>query len=233
MLGENEELRDAQLEYLRHKAAQEDGLHRLGGGDSLGPLAPLGEELIQELNERIEIMMSENALLVEQKSLLNQELDLHQNDLEQRTADLQGMAARLKALAEELQGAKAECLQAQQDREEAARQAVRFSEALGRAEGELDSVQDQLKGSQRKCKELEAALVEARRQSKDTRAAADDEGVKCMRHIKAVEDRIRELQLMLLQKTQEAEAAQEVLRKLRREYASTRQDAEGMLQVRY
>ncbi len=35
----------------------------------------------------------------------------------------------------------------------------------------------------------------------------------------------------ILQRTQELDLSQEVARKLRREYQSTRQDAEGMLQV--
>lgn len=53
-----------------------------------------------------------------------------------------------------------------------------------------------------------------------------------MRRLKIAEDRVKELHLLLLQKTQDLENAQEVARKLRREYQSTRQDAEGMLQVK-
>jgi hypothetical protein len=40
---------------------------------------------------------------------------------------------------------------------------------------------------------------------------------------------VRELHVSLLQKTQEYDAVQEVLRKLKREYKTTRQDAEGNL----
>ena len=52
-----------------------------------------------------------------------------------------------------------------------------------------------------------------------------------MRRTKSAEDRVRDLHSLLLQKTQDLDSALEVGRKLRREYHSTRQDAEGMLQV--
>ena len=52
-----------------------------------------------------------------------------------------------------------------------------------------------------------------------------------MRRTKAAEERVRELHSIILQKTLDLDSAVEVGRKLRREYHSTRQDAEGMLQV--
>ena len=54
-----------------------------------------------------------------------------------------------------------------------------------------------------------------------------------MRRTKAAEERVRELHSIILQKTLDLDSAVEVGRKLRREYHSTRQDAEGMLQVRF
>ena len=53
-----------------------------------------------------------------------------------------------------------------------------------------------------------------------------------MRRTKSAEDRVRDLHSLLLQKTLDLDSALEMGRKLRREYHSTRQDAEGMLQVK-
>jgi len=52
-----------------------------------------------------------------------------------------------------------------------------------------------------------------------------------MRRTKVAEDRVRELHMQLLKSNQELNFSQDALRKLKREYQSTRQDAEGMLQV--
>jgi hypothetical protein len=52
-----------------------------------------------------------------------------------------------------------------------------------------------------------------------------------MQRLRVAEERVRELHTVLLGRTRDLEGAQDVARKLRREYQSTRQDAEGMLQV--
>lgn len=66
---------------------------------------------------------------------------------------------------------------------------------------------------------------------KATIAARDQDAHSSMQRLKAAEERVKELHALLLQKTHDLDVAQDVARKLRREYQSTRQDAEGMLQV--
>ena len=68
IISENESLRDNQLENLKNSA-------RGRGSGNLEPFAPVNSEMLAEMNERVDILMSENALLLEQKGLLKAELD--------------------------------------------------------------------------------------------------------------------------------------------------------------
>jgi len=220
---ENEQLRQAQLDRLR-QAAQS------GGGD-LGPMGPLNAELLAEMNERVEILMEENALMVEQKAKLSSTLEELQDELGKRTVELSGMAQQLAATDGQLKGALAQLASAERDREEAAGQTVGYSEELGNARNAVDKLREQLGLTQQKYMDAEAAHKEAKKQLAAAVAQAEENNILNMRRTKAAEDRVRDLHALLLQKTQECDAALEVGRKLRREYQSTRQDAEGMLQV--
>lgn len=191
---------------------------------------PLGSELINELYERVDILMAENALIVEQKALLAVELEGHTSDLAQRCQDLDHMAQKVSELELTSQQLRDQARQAQMDRNEAARQAVGYSDALGVAESELEVAQEQVRQWKAKNRDLEVGLSEAQKQSRDVRTQSEHQCVEAMRHLKVAEDRVRQLQVECMQKAQELESTQEVLRKLRREYQSTRQDAEGMCQ---
>lgn len=199
--------------------------------DRLDPLAPLGAELVKELNERVDILMAENALLVEQKFMLNQELEGYQKELAGRTDELQEAAEKLGLLEAELKSAEKRASLAEKDREEAGAQAIQFSDALGRAESVTDSLTEQCRLWQGRCKELEAAVKSSQQELSQNVLKTEAEGLEYVRKMKRAEDRTRELHVLLLHKAQELDGCQEVLRKLRREYQSTRQDAEGMLQV--
>ena len=220
---ENEQLRQAQLERLR-QAAQS------GGGD-LGPMGPLNAELLAEMNERVEILMEENALMVEQKAKLSSTLEELQDELGKRTVELGGMAQHLAATDSQLKGAMAQLAAAERDREEAAGQTVGYSEELGNARNAVDKLREQLSLTQQKYMDADATQKEAKKQLAAAVSQAEENNILNMRRTKAAEDRVRDLHALLLQKTQELDAALEVGRKLRREYQSTRQDAEGMLQV--
>jgi hypothetical protein len=92
-------------------------------------------------------------------------------------------------------------------------------------------MREQLSMWQQKSSEAEMTAREAKKQLGATASQAEENNLLNMRRTKAAEERVRDLHSLLLQKTQELDSALEVGRKLRREYQSTRQDAEGMLQV--
>ena len=78
---------------------------------------------------------------------------------------------------------------------------------------------------------VQKAVEQFMTELKDLKSNHDSESHVSMQRLKSAEERVKELHSMLLQKTHDLEVAQDVARKLRREYQSTRQDAEGMLQV--
>lgn len=222
VVAENEELRHVHLERLR--SAQ-------GGSDSLGPMAGLNTELLAEMNERVEILMEENGLLVEQKAKLSATLEELQDELGKRTYELSGMAQQLSMTDGQLKNVMGLLSQAERDREEAAGQTVGYSEELGNARSNVDKLREQLSMMQKKYMDAESGQKEAKRQLATAVNQAEENNILNMRRTKTAEDRVRDLHGLLLQKTQELDSALEVGRKLRREYQSTRQDAEGMLQV--
>jgi chromosome segregation ATPase len=81
------------------------------------------------------------------------------------------------------------------------------------------------------CTELERDIQELTAQNKGIKDKIHEDIYMYVQRSKTAEERVRELHTLLLNKNKELDSAQEVIRKLKREYQSTRQDAEGMLQV--
>jgi myosin protein heavy chain len=226
IVRENDELRDIQLEHMKQLSQHGDT-----SSGRVGPLSTMGSELIDELNERIDILMSENSLVVEQKSLLQQELDEFQTTLQTRTEELSEVSDKATTLATELHEATRRLQQAEKDREEAAAQALSYSESLGKAEDSIEAAEQDVANWKNSHGEMESKYLDMQSQVKHIKSEQEAEALESMRRVRKAEDRVRELHAQLLQKTQELDASSEVLRKLRREYQTTRQDAEGMLQV--
>jgi chromosome segregation ATPase len=108
---------------------------------------------------------------------------------------------------------------------------MKSKDRLHQIEIDLNDCQEQLAVWEERCLNAEKKNTQYEQQLQQLTQQLEDDGLNTVRKFKAFEDRVKELQLQLLQKSQELENAQEVARKLRREYQSTRQDAEGMLQV--
>ena len=75
----------------------------------------------------------------------------------------------------------------------------RYSEALGKLEGELEDCREQLSIWQEKGDIADGNMTEARKQLKAMAMKQEEEGYVMMRRMKVAEDRSRELQVMLLQ----------------------------------
>lgn len=224
-MAENEELRARQLEELKYSSGTAGDMSRLA------PSGPLNNELLHELNERVTILMEENAVLVEQKIVLATELDKQQALLSKQTTDVAHLNQKIGELSAEQQSLLQRLAQAETDRDEAARHALSCSDALGKAEQEIDELNEQLTVQKQRHKDIDMAYADLKKQLKNLSVKLDVDGDTHLQRVLQAEERVRELQAQLLQRTQEYESVSEVLRKLRLEYNSTRQDAEGMLQV--
>ena len=199
--------------------------------DDETPLGGLKEELVNELNERMEILMTENSLINEQKGLLVGELEAFQRELELRTQEFDEVSNKCMELESQTSQLQHLLQQTENDRDSAASKAIHFSENLGSVQAQFDTLKSDHHGLRKKCEQLERLLQEEKIKYQQYKAQVDKEGVDCVILAQRAEERAQELKNQLNNKTTEFESTQEILRKLRREYQSTRQDAEGMLQV--
>jgi chromosome segregation ATPase len=220
LVAENEELRSAHIDNLKNS---ED--------HSFGVNAPLSSEMMNQLQQQVKILMDENALLVEQKVVLSNELDKQQAQVEKQFNEINSLNGRIVDCQREIKESQQKALSFQYERDEAAKHALHCSDALGKAEQEIESLTEQLTLVKQKNKETEQEYQELKKQLKNMSLRYDEDGMTSLQKVKYAEDRVKELHLMISAKNQELENTNEVLRKLRSEYQSTRQDAEGMLQV--
>ncbi len=223
IVSENEDLREIQLQYLRNQPSSHN--------DSLNPSGPLNSEILAEMNERIDLLMAENTLMTEQKAILTGEMDSLQDELQQRSREVDLLSNTLSKTSQELKNCAQQGVQTEKERDEAAKQAVSLSDALGRMDGEMEAIREQLVLWQQKNSDSDSAISDLKKALKETTSEAEETATSCMRRAKAAEDRVKQLHNQLLKASQDSDSDQEVIRKLRREYQSTRQDAEGMLQV--
>lgn len=222
LVSENDKIRQSQLDSIKQMSASSSTL-RVDG--------IISSDIEDELNERINILMAENAIIVEQKTIINAELDKYQNELIERTQDLATTTQKLTAAGKEIQNARIQIAQLEKDREEVASKAVNFSDNLGKVETEADELRLRLLKSEQKCAEFERDIQDLNALNKGIKDKIHEDIHMYVQRSKTAEERVRELHSLLLNKNKEFDSAQEIIRKLKREYQSTRQDAEGMLQV--
>lgn len=188
-------------------------------------------ELVSELNERIDVLMAENAVLVEHKSALSSELENYHEELNKLAEENSKYSKQISLLGKEVQSLKASMLQLENDRNEAGLHAMKFSEAFSKADSQLELLREQHSQARDKISEQDLLIEDLKKALKSVEANANAEAHSLVKKMKVLEDRMKELQNALGKKTFELDESLEVSRKVRREYASTRQDAEGMLQV--
>lgn len=223
IVAENTELRDIQMQNLKNQASK--------ASDNTATQGPINSEIIAEMNDRIDILMAENASLVEQKGSLSMEIEGLQNELQARTSEVESLAERLSTTTRELKSCAIQGVQAEKERDEAAKEAVAMSDALGRMDGEMGILREQLVMWQQKCTDAETMIADMKKEVSSAVDHSNASALSSMRRVKAAEDRVKDVQMQMIKKSVELDSAQELIRKLKREYQSTRQDAEGMLQV--
>ena len=195
------------------------------------PSAPLHVEIITELQEQVDVLRGENNLLMDQRSIMMVELEQHQSELQRKMTELQQQSQQLVTALTEVKSLTIRATQAEKDREIAAGQALTYSLAMGKAELQQEELVEQLSILKQKCKESDSLVVEFRKQLRSLSTKTEDDSNNSVKRVQDAENRVHELHTILMTKTQELDAANELIRKLRSEYQNTRQDAEGMLQV--
>lgn len=228
MITENEQLRVLNLQGVR--SGMEGGAGP-GAGMRLDPNAPLNSEVLADLQEQLDVLRGENNLLIEQRSVLLGELENHQAELERKAEEMAQQAQQLFAAVSDVQALSKRVEQATQDRDAAAAQALSYSDILGKAEVDQEALTEQVAGLTQRCREAEGLVQEYKRQLRSLSSQGEVESVASTKRVQDAENRVRELHGVVHTKTQEIDRLNEVLRKLRAEFQSTRQDALGMIDV--
>lgn len=220
LISENDELRSAHLDGFKSS-----------GGVRLDPNAPLNAEIIADLQEQVDVLRGENNLLMQQRSVLMSELEEHQAELERKAAEVAQLKQQLFAAVGDVQTLTKRAEQAEKDRDAAAGQALSYSDVLGKVEVGQEALADQVHTLQQRCRESDSLITEYKKQLRALSSKSEDDSALTLKRVQDAENRVRELHGALFAKTQELDGANELVRKLRSEYQTTRQDAEGMLQV--
>jgi chromosome segregation ATPase len=228
VITENEQLRVLNLQGVR--SSMEAGAVP-GTGMRLDPNAPLNSEVLADLQEQLDVLRGENNLLIEQRSVLLSELENHQAELERKAEEMAQQAQQLFAAVSDVQALSKRVEQATQDRDAAAAQALSYSDILGKAEVDQEALTEQVAGLTQRCREAEGLLQEYKRQLRSLSSQGEVESVASTKRVQDAENRVRELHGAVHAKTQEIDRLNEILRKLRAEFQSTRQDAQGMIDV--
>ena len=219
------------MESIKHSSNSKSDLSHGGGKRNLEPLAPIDSEILSEMNERVDILMTENALLLEQKSLLRSELQQYQEGLSKRTAEFQESSLKVINYAKEIQSLRNQLNQYDHDKKELEGRLMNIGEIISKSEAEKDEIVNKFSESEMRVNKAEGKINELIKEKKEILVRSEEESYAYMKRTKVAEDRIRELHMQLLKSNQDLNFSQESLRKLKREYQATRQDAEGMLQV--
>ena len=189
---------------------------------------PLGaEEAIAELHAQVKLLMDENALMVEQKVHLSQELDKQQELLEKQAVENVGLKSKLGDALQDITRTKEGLMEVESERNAAAAEAMHLSEVLGKQEQEIDSLKEGLTVAKQKLKEKEQALAEMKRLFDSLSLKYSTESDQTIDRVQQIEKHVKDLQSQLYTKNHELEQANDVIRKLRQEYQTTRRDAEG------
>lgn len=193
--------------------------------------SPYSTELLAELSEKVQLLMEENGLLVDQKHKLAQELDTQADLLDSQRDSIDHLSGSLNHAEKELQKVCKLQQVIEAERDEAVKQTLTLSEALGRAEEEIDILNgsmDSLQEDKSKAAE-EVQRLTSQVKLLSSRYSTDQQAI--WEKVRYLEQYAKEQHHAKEAVSRELDACQEVLRKLRAEYKVTRQDAEGMLTV--
>ena len=208
VVAENAELRDIQMQALRNQAEKVND-------NATGLNGPINAEIIAEMNDRIDILMAENAALVDQKGSLTLEMEQLQNELTARTNEVTALSERLSSTTTDLKTCAMQGVQVEKERDEAAKEAVSMSDALGRMDGEMNNLREELIMWQQKCTDAETTIADMKKEVTNAVDHSNASALASMRRVKASEDRVKEVQNQMTKKTVELENALELNRKLK------------------
>lgn len=238
LIKENEQLRVRLSEILERQHAS--------GGDSAGffglstgvssssgtaAVSTSREETVKELGERVELLLTENALMVEESSAVQAELERVKVELKGREEEVGSLVAQT----ETARTRSAELERGAREHKEAARAVerryVEQGAELASAKGQISELKEGLSTLQHENDTLREELEEKGKTIAELAQRSEAEGDELWQKVQEAALRARELQEALAAKSREADAVSERARREARELETVRNDNAGMLRV--
>ncbi|KAG3120642.1 hypothetical protein PI124_g7711 [Phytophthora idaei] len=188
-------------------------------------------EYLQEINERIDVLMAENNMLMEQVSLQDDEIGAIKKELSDRDEQLQIMGQNFTEATLALQELRDACSQVREEKMHCERQLQRYAASIAQLESVKESLMEQTDAVRKERGDLESQLGEYEEMMEKMKRSNERKDEAFSARYQNVCVRLRELTNALEKKEKAVDDLQERNNGLQSELDAVRQDCEGMLNV--
>ncbi|KUF98365.1 Transcription factor IIIB 90 kDa subunit [Phytophthora nicotianae] len=188
-------------------------------------------EYLQEINERIDVLMAENNMLMEQVSLQDDEIGAMKKELTDRDQQLQIMGQNFNEATLALQELRDACSQVREEKTHCERQLQRYAASIAQLESAKESLVEQTEAVRKERGELESQLGEYEEMMEKMKKTNERKDEAFSTRYQNVCVRLRELTNALEKKEKAVNDLQAQNNGLQSELDAVRQDCEGMLNV--
>ncbi|KAL4115910.1 hypothetical protein PRIC2_012915 [Phytophthora ramorum] len=188
-------------------------------------------EYLQEINERIDVLMAENNMLMEQVSLQDDEIGAMKKELTDRDQQLQVMGQNFNEATLALQELRDACSQVREEKNHCERQLQRYAASIAKLESAKESLVEQTDEVRKERGDLENQLAEYEEVLEKMKRNGEHKDEAFSTRYQNVCVRLRELTNALEEKDKAVSELQERNSGLQSELEAVRQDCEGMLNV--
>ncbi|KAF1775585.1 hypothetical protein GQ600_3857 [Phytophthora cactorum] len=188
-------------------------------------------EYLQEINERIDVLMAENNMLMEQVSLQDDEIGAMKKELSDRDEQLQIMGQNFNEATLALQELRDACSQVREEKTHCERQLQRYAASIAQLESIKESLMEQTDAVRKERGDLESQLGEYEEMMEKMKRSNERKDEAFSARYQNVCVRLRELTNALEKKEKAVDDLQERNNGLQSELDAVRQDCEGMLNV--
>ncbi|OWZ23064.1 hypothetical protein PHMEG_0002119 [Phytophthora megakarya] len=188
-------------------------------------------DYLQEINERIDVLMAENNMLMEQVSLQDDEIGVMKKELTDRDEQLQVMGQNFNEATLALQELRDACAQIREEKTHCERQLQRYAASIAQLESAKEALANQTDAVRKERGDLENKLGEYEEVLEKMKRNYEHKDDAFSTRYQNVCVRLRELTNALETKEKALDEMQERNNGLQSEIDGVRQDCEGMLNV--
>ncbi|EQC39332.1 hypothetical protein SDRG_03537 [Saprolegnia diclina VS20] len=186
---------------------------------------------LADLNERIELLMSENSLLVEQASLQETELDDFRRDVAERDTQLLTMSQNFNQATLAIQELRDTTDHMKHDKQRAEAQVQQFAATIAQLEAQKETILAHVQSHKDAVVKYELQVQEYEHRLTQIKAANEQKQSTVTKRYQGVCERLRELTSALDGKDKQLEQLQEIYNATSHELEMVKSDCEGMLKV--